>query len=204
MRHLRYALRTLNRHRSYTVLAVVTLALAIGSNTVVFSVARGLLLRPLLKEFGDLTSYEIKQALEASIQNFWPVPHTTAYEEPARLAAAGYLSASQEEGGRRRRVYSLTEKGREALSEWASDPALAPPQLREEAILKVFAGGEPGPLVESRRAWHEAKRAELAAMLAEVRSQDGFAASERTLVAGVTYHEKMLEMLEALSRASSG
>jgi PadR family transcriptional regulator, regulatory protein AphA len=158
----------------------------------------------LLKEFGALTSYEIKQALEASIQNFWPVPHTTAYGEPARLAAAGYLSASQEEGGRRRRVYSLTEKGREALGEWASDPALAPPQLREEAILKVFAGGEPGPLVESRRAWHEAKRAELAAMLAEVRSQDSFAASERTLVAGVTYHEKMLEMLDALSRASSG
>jgi PadR family transcriptional regulator AphA len=59
----------------------------------------------LLKEFGDLTSYDIKQALESSIQNFWPVPHTTAYEEPARLAAAGYLSARQEEGGRRRRVY---------------------------------------------------------------------------------------------------
>jgi predicted permease len=47
MRHLRYALRTLSRHRSYTVLGIVTLGLAIGANTVVFSVARGLLLRPL-------------------------------------------------------------------------------------------------------------------------------------------------------------
>src|SRR3954471_20007387 len=76
----------------------------------------------LLKEFGDLTSYEIKQALESSIQNFWPVPHTTAYEEPARLAAAGYLSARQEEGGRRRRVYSLTEQGREALARRGAAP----------------------------------------------------------------------------------
>ena len=72
--------------------------------------------------------------MEISIQNFWPVPHTTAYEEPARLAAAGYLSARQEEGGRRRRVYSLTEAGREALAAWAADAGVAPPQLREEAI----------------------------------------------------------------------
>jgi len=47
MRHLRYALRTLIRHRSYTVLGLVTLGLAIGANTIVFSVARGVLLRPL-------------------------------------------------------------------------------------------------------------------------------------------------------------
>ncbi len=27
---------------------------------------------------GEATSYDLKQALDASIQNFWPVPHTTA------------------------------------------------------------------------------------------------------------------------------
>jgi len=152
----------------------------------------------LLEQFGESTSYDIKQAIEISIQNFWPVPHTTAYEEPARLAAAGYLSLRQEEEGRRRRFYSLTEKGREALAAWAADPQVAPPQLREEAILKVFAGGDPGPLAESRRAWHEAKRDELAAMLAEVRKADdnSFVASERTLMTGVGYHQKMLELIE--------
>jgi PadR family transcriptional regulator, regulatory protein AphA len=157
----------------------------------------------LLEQFGESTSYDIKQAIEASIQNFWPVPHTTAYEEPARLAAAGYLSVRQEEEGRRRRFYSLTEKGHEALSAWAADPEVAPPQLREEAILKVFAGGDPGPLAESRKAWHEAKREELAGMLREVRkAEDGsLAASERTLMTGVGYHQKMLELLESLEGA---
>ena len=53
----------------------------------------------LLDRFGELTSYEIKDALETSIENFWPVPHTTAYQEPARLASGGYLSARQEKGG---------------------------------------------------------------------------------------------------------
>ncbi|MDQ2630949.1 MAG: PadR family transcriptional regulator, partial [Actinomycetota bacterium] len=55
-------------------------------------------LMAVLAEFGEMTSYDIKRAMESSIQNFWPVPHTTAYEEPARLAAAGYLTAKQEEG----------------------------------------------------------------------------------------------------------
>lgn len=155
----------------------------------------------LLDEFGESTSYEIKGALEISIQNFWPVPHTTAYEEPARLAAAGYLAARQEEGGRRRRVYSLTENGREALRAWAEEPAVTPPQLRDEAILKVFAGADPGPIAAERRAWHEGKRDELAAMLEEVRKAEGFGASERTLIAGVGYHEKMVELIVMLDQA---
>lgn len=155
----------------------------------------------LLEEFGDLTSYEIKGAMEKSIQNFWPVPHTTAYEEPARLASAGYLSARQEEGGRRRRIYSVTEKGREALTAWASEPSAAPPQLREEAMLKVFAGAEPARLVESRIDWHRAKLEELRGYLELVRSTEGFEGSERTLLAGIAFEEKMLELLESVQSA---
>jgi PadR family transcriptional regulator, regulatory protein AphA len=155
----------------------------------------------VLDEFGEMTSYDLKQAMEMSIQNFWPVPHTTAYEEPARLATAGYLGARQEDGGRRRRIYSLTERGRVALAAWAGDTTVTPPQLREEAILKIFAGADPGPLGAARRAWHESKRNELSAMLAEVREADGYEASERTLTVGVTYHQKMLELLDALAQA---
>ncbi|MGN6586065.1 MAG: PadR family transcriptional regulator [Solirubrobacterales bacterium] len=154
----------------------------------------------LLKEFGESTSYEIKQALESSIQNFWPVPHTTAYEEPARLAAAGYLSAKQEEGGRRRRVYALTEKGREALAAWANEPTAAPPQLRDELMLKAFAGADPGPLLAPRIAFHKAKLEELRGYLELVRQNEGYEGSERTLVAGIAYEEKMLEMLEPFAQ----
>jgi PadR family transcriptional regulator, regulatory protein AphA len=152
----------------------------------------------LLAEFGDSTSYEIKQWLEKSVQNFWPVPHTTAYEEPARLAAAGYLSARQEEGGRRRRIYSLTEKGREALAEWAASPTASPPQLWDEAVLKVFAGADPEPIREEREAWHRMKLEELQGMLDVVRQSDGFERSEPTLRAGVAYHQLWLELLERL------
>ena len=160
-------------------------------------------LMAVLHEFGEMTSYDIKQAMESSIQNFWPVPHTTAYEEPARLAAAGYLAARQEEGGRRRRIYALTDKGREALAAWAAEPSAAPPQLREEAMLKVFAGGgsrrrwwgrgSPG----TGRSWRSCGAT--SRWSGKTRASRG---SERTLVAGIAYEEKMLELLEPFGEAT--
>jgi PadR family transcriptional regulator AphA len=150
----------------------------------------------LLDQLGESTSYDIKQAIEKSIANFWPVPHTTAYEEPARLAAGGYLSVRQEEGGRRRKLYSLTDAGRAALRAWAAEPTAAPPQLRDEHMLKAFAGAEGLPLLEERRAWHREKLAELQGYLEQVREAEGWEGSERALIAGVAYHRKMLELLD--------
>ncbi|HET7444037.1 MAG TPA: PadR family transcriptional regulator [Solirubrobacterales bacterium] len=148
---------------------------------------------------GEATSYDLKQALDSSIQNFWPVPHTTAYEEPARLAKAGYLTARQEEGGRRKRVYALTEAGREALREWAADPSASAPQLKEEAVLKVFAGGDPGPLLAARIAWHRGKLEEFGEYLDAVRGVEGMEGQERALRVGTGYHQKMIELLESLA-----
>lgn len=158
----------------------------------------------LLQECGEMTSYEIKQSLESSIENFWPVPHTTAYEEPARLAAAGYLSARQEPGGRRRRVYALTETGREALAAWAAEPTAAPPQIRDETMLKIFAGADPRPLGRARVEWHRAKLAELRGYLAEAGESGDYARSEITLRAGIAYHEKMLELIEGMRAEAPG
>jgi DNA-binding PadR family transcriptional regulator len=150
----------------------------------------------VINEFGEMTSYDIKGEIEASIENFWPVPHTTAYEEPVRLAQAGYLSSRQEEGGRRRRLYSLTAKGREALAAWAAEPAAAAPQLRDEVLLKIFAGADPVPLHTPRLEFHRAKLAELERYLAAVRESGGMEASDRVLTLGIAYQRKMIELLE--------
>jgi DNA-binding PadR family transcriptional regulator len=150
----------------------------------------------LLEQLGESTPYEIKQAMEKSIENFWPVPHTTAYEEPARLAAAGYLAVRQEEKGRRRKAYSLTEEGRAALAAWAADLEVSAPQLRDETMLKIFAGADPARLLPAREAWHRQKLAELQGYLEEVRGEEDWRPSQTALLGGVAYHRKMLELLE--------
>ena len=157
----------------------------------------------LFEHLGEATSYDLKQAFEISIENFWQVPHTTAYDEPARLASGGYLTVSQEPSGRRRKLYALTDLGRDALGAWIAGPDAAPPQLRDEVMLKVFAGADPGPLLPARRAWHEAKLAELEGLLAMVHEVDGPEGPERTLVAGIIYHTKMVEMLDELEQRSA-
>jgi putative ABC transport system permease protein len=47
LRDLRYAFRQLSRSPGFAGIAIVTLALAIGSNTAVFSVVKGVMLRSL-------------------------------------------------------------------------------------------------------------------------------------------------------------
>jgi DNA-binding PadR family transcriptional regulator len=102
---------------------------------------------------GEMTSYELKGRLAGAIGSFWPVPHTTAYQEPARLRSAGYLVARVEEGGRRRRRYAITEAGREALEAWIHDPVAAPPEFHDELMVKIFAGANAETLVGERIAW---------------------------------------------------
>jgi PadR family transcriptional regulator, regulatory protein AphA len=149
----------------------------------------------VLDALGPATPYDLKQALEVSVQNFWPVPHTTAYSEPERLARAGLLSVEQEPSGRRRKVYALTEKGRETLGQWAASASLSPPQLREEGVLKIFAGADPRPILQERLDWHAAKLAELQGYLEAVGEDPAKAGVRTSLLVGIGYESLIVDAL---------
>jgi hypothetical protein len=61
MRDIRYALRSLARAKGFAFAVILTLGLGIGANTAIFSVVRGVMLKPLPHKNGDRLMY-IKQS----------------------------------------------------------------------------------------------------------------------------------------------
>jgi DNA-binding PadR family transcriptional regulator len=60
------------------------------------------------------------------------------YTEPKRLAKLGYLAARKEPGKTRQRtVYTLTDKGLDALRDWAQTPVTFTP-LKSEPLLRLL------------------------------------------------------------------
>ncbi len=64
MLDIRYAIRTLARARGFTAAVVLTLGLGIGANTAIFSVVRGVLLKPLPHRDGDRLVF-LRQSVNA-------------------------------------------------------------------------------------------------------------------------------------------
>jgi len=87
---------------------------------------------------GPSTPYDLKKAISRSVSYFWPFPHSQLYGEPDRLAEAGLLSCRSEEGGRRRKLYSLTRKGNAALRQWLRTSPDAMFEMRDMAVLQLF------------------------------------------------------------------
>lgn len=155
----------------------------------------------LLESAGEATPYELKQTVAASVGNFWSVPHSQLYAEPARLAAAGLLTERPEEGGRRRRLFSLTEEGRKALSAWRSEHADDPlPELRDPGLLRLFFGADPSALAATRAQAHRAKLCEYEHRLAQDPG-DGVRGPWLALAAGVRHEREWVRFWEELAEA---
>ncbi len=69
MSDLRFALRSLLRAKGLSLTVVVTLALGIGANAAIFSVVRGVLLRPLANRDEDRLVYIRQSARGAGVEN---------------------------------------------------------------------------------------------------------------------------------------
>ena len=90
----RYALRSLGRVKGLTITVVLTLALGIGANAAIFSVVRGVLLRPLANRDEDRLIYirQTAKGIGAENANF-SVPEIRDLRERVKsLSAFGDFS----------------------------------------------------------------------------------------------------------------
>src|SRR5262245_20863477 len=88
LRDLRFALRSLSRVKGLAATVVVTLALGIGANAAIFSVVRGVLLRPLVNRDEDRLLY-IRQSEPGISRNMtFSVPEVEDFKSRVRSISA--------------------------------------------------------------------------------------------------------------------
>src|SRR5581483_3896304 len=89
VRDLRFAFRSLMRVKGLAATVVVTLALGIGANAAIFSVVRGVLLRPLVNRDEDRLLYVRQSAPSLGVENMdFSVPEIADLRQRAKTVAA--------------------------------------------------------------------------------------------------------------------
>ncbi|MCA9728401.1 MAG: PadR family transcriptional regulator [Candidatus Eisenbacteria bacterium] len=90
--------------------------------------------------------YGLKSAFEQSTANTWPLNVGQVYTTLARLRRDGLVTDApgadagpdDPSTGDPRQVWSITERGRDALEHWFADPVAEEPPSRDELTLKVL------------------------------------------------------------------
>jgi PadR family transcriptional regulator AphA len=143
----------------------------------------------LVNAAGEATPYSLKQMAAATIGNFFSIPHSQLYAEPDRLADAGYLRVRREKGGRRRKHYALTARGRKALTAWLEAPTEEMYELRDPGLLKLAFGSNPQRLARAQLPAHE-ERLKRFQEIERILEASGAPSEQRLVVESGIGHER--------------
>jgi DNA-binding PadR family transcriptional regulator len=85
-----------------------------------------------------MSGYDIKRQIDRTIRHFWAASYGQIYPELGRLEAAGWIAGEDAaNGGRSRRVFTITATGSDALQRWlVGDETRV--ELRDESLLRLF------------------------------------------------------------------
>ncbi|MGA5897027.1 PadR family transcriptional regulator [Streptomyces venetus] len=158
---------------------------------------------------GEASGYDLAKAFDASVANFWMSTPQQLYRELERMEVEGLVAARVIEQERRpnKRLFSLTEAGREAVRAYTAEPLGKPSVIRDELLVKVqcLDAGDIEAVrtaIGERMEWATAKLARyerLRQRLLDGRSEEAyFAEAERigpylTLLRGMAFERENLQ-----------
>jgi len=120
---------------------------------------------------GPLHGYEIHRRLAdpAGLGRVWRLKQSHLYALLARLEHDGLIASRREPQAARptRRVFALTEAGRQALADWVQSPVARGREVRLDFLAKLYCARSFGPAVVAQLMARQ--RAALEGWLADVR-----------------------------------
>ena len=120
-----------------------------------------------LLNYEEMTGYDLKRRwFDRSLRYFWPADQAQIYRTLDTLVDRGWATFVVEPGDDRpnRKVYSLTDAGRDELDRWLTTPQPLP-AVRDPLMVQLFSAEHLSDeqitrLLTDRRAAHLARQAE--------------------------------------------
>ncbi|MGX1807301.1 PadR family transcriptional regulator [Nocardia sp. NPDC055321] len=98
----------------------------------------------MLSHAEELSGYDLKKWADWSLQFFyWSPSFSQIYAELKRLEKHGFATSRtvvSEDGMRGKRMYAITESGREAASHWVNHSPVEAPVLKHSVMLRAWLG----------------------------------------------------------------
>lgn len=100
-----------------------------------------------LLNYGSMTGYELDKAFKASLSFFWQAKTSQIYRELDAMERHGWLTSQRviQSEKPNKRVYTITEGGKEELVKWLSSPEsdiVDAMHVRSAFLMRVFFAGE--------------------------------------------------------------
>ncbi len=157
----------------------------------------------LVQEREPATAYELNALADRSIGYFWEFPRSQIYAESARLVELGLLNEERELEGRRRRILTLTDAGRRALSKWVATPDDDVGERRDSGLLRLFFSravteDDVRELARHQLAAHEARLAEYEQLAAQFEPESERDPRRIVLESGLRFERSFVEFWAGL------
>ena len=160
---------------------------------------------------GEASGYDLAKRFDVSMANFWSATPQQLYRELERLTADALIEARlvQQERRPNKRMFTLTEAGRQDLAAYTARPP-RPTAVRDDLLVKVQALDEGDPeaartLIEERMQWARGKHERYQRLrdgLLDGRSEEAYLReADRvgpylTLLRGLSFEEENLRWCE--------
>lgn len=156
----------------------------------------------------ELSGYDVKKWADWSLKLFyWSPSFSQIYGELKRLETHGYLTSRvvMQDDMRGKRVYAITDAGREAVREWARTAPVEVPVLKHGVLLRVWLGHLTEPerlreIVAEHRDNSERRRAEAATDAQAAREETAWAYPEIALKWAERYHAAERDLADQMVR----
>jgi len=154
-----------------------------------------------------MTGYEVKTFMETSTAHFWYARQSQVYSTLKKLEEQGYLTSEVQEQQDRpdRRVYTITDEGRQALHTWLAQPLTELEQTKDTLLLKLFFSArlEKGTILAQLRVQRALMEQYVATLKEDVQQQiEGAAAAQSQLTRDAVLWELTRRYGEMVADAS--